>query len=401
MREGFFPESTLLARESVSVVPKCGACGLFKTCNSPKMEVDGHGKRKILIVGEAPGKDEDLEGKPFVGKTGQYLESTLRRHGIVMRRDCWITNALICRPPKNKILKENEKVAYCRPNVMNAIKKYRPRMILAVGNIAVKSLIGHIWKENTGPLTRWVGWKIPSQELNTWIFPIWHPSYIMREQERNPAAAFWFDKQIKRFSRLEGRPWKEIPDYESQIELIRDPVEAARIIRKFIKKGGLAAFDYETNMLKPDSSRFQVLCCSICWEGKRTIVFPWTRDVVPAMKEFILSNRIRKIASNIKYEDRVSRRVFGEDVVGWEWCTMNSAHVLDCRKGITSVKFQAFVRLGVGAYDSFIDPFKKAKDSNSLNRLKEVKEEQLWTYCGMDSLLEFLVYELQLKEMTR
>src|SRR5688572_528647 len=87
-------------------IPKCGACGLLKGCKSPKMPVSGKGAKGILIIGEAPGRDEDIQGRPFVGATGEKLETTLRKLGVEMRRDCWLTNALICRPKANVIEKE-------------------------------------------------------------------------------------------------------------------------------------------------------------------------------------------------------------------------------------------------------------------------------------------------------
>src|SRR5262245_43419820 len=81
--------------------PRCGLCGLLNKCQSPKMEVYGKGKNGILIVGEAPGANEDEQGIPFVGKAGRYLRGILHGLDVNMRNDCWLTNSLICRPPNN------------------------------------------------------------------------------------------------------------------------------------------------------------------------------------------------------------------------------------------------------------------------------------------------------------
>src|SRR6516225_6965990 len=74
---GFFKASTLYRKAPLAMVPRCGACGLHETCKSPKMRPTGEGRRKILIVGEAPGKTEDEENRQFCGKTGERLERKL------------------------------------------------------------------------------------------------------------------------------------------------------------------------------------------------------------------------------------------------------------------------------------------------------------------------------------
>jgi uracil-DNA glycosylase family 4 len=175
MPKGFFTKSQLASKAPVSRIPHCGSCGLFRQCKSPKMPVSGKGRKQILLVGEAPGKNEDLEGKQFVGKTGQLLERSLRSVGIDMRRDCWLTNALICRPPNNAKPSHKE-IGYCRANLINTIEKLKPEIIIPIGDAAVESLMTWLWKDKIGSIGRWVGWNIPHQKLNAWICHIWHPS---------------------------------------------------------------------------------------------------------------------------------------------------------------------------------------------------------------------------------
>src|SRR5437879_5510271 len=104
MTKGFFAALDVVENKApASLIPKCGACGLFKTCQSPKMPPSGKGRKRILICSEAPGRNEDEQGIHFVGKAGQFLEECLEECEINFRKDCWITNAIICRPPKNKL----------------------------------------------------------------------------------------------------------------------------------------------------------------------------------------------------------------------------------------------------------------------------------------------------------
>ena len=87
----FFQESSILEltqKKVESLVPKCGVCRLYKSCQSPKMKPYGKGRKGILILGEAPGKEEDKRGKPFVGPFGRFLKDHLEMVGIDMDRDC-------------------------------------------------------------------------------------------------------------------------------------------------------------------------------------------------------------------------------------------------------------------------------------------------------------------------
>ena len=76
---GFFTTSRIGLKVSESLVPQCGRCGLLDGCESPKMPVAGQGRKRIMVVGEAPGFNEDKQGIPFVGKAGQRLMRTLTK----------------------------------------------------------------------------------------------------------------------------------------------------------------------------------------------------------------------------------------------------------------------------------------------------------------------------------
>jgi DNA polymerase len=391
MPRGFFHGSSILKEKDVdSLVPKCGACGLNKGCGSPKMPVTGEGRRKVLVVAEAPGKEEDLHGTQLIGPAGQELRKYLRKVGVDLDRDCWKTNALICRPPKNRTPTDSE-IEYCRPNLIGTVKELKPEVVVLLGGAAVNSLIGSMWKRDVGAVSRWVGWTIPDQTYNCWICPTYHSSYIAREE--NEVLSLWFSRHLEAAFSLEDRPWNETPDYTKQVELIFDEEKAAEVIHYMRDFCGIAAFDYETTALKPDVENAQIVCCSIAWgfeDVTRCISFPVGEISSKALSEFIKSP-IPKIASNMKFEDRWTRKLFGHGVRNWRWDTMQAAHVLDNRPGITSLKFQAFVLLGFPSYDEYVTPFLDGS-SVTVNRvLSEIRIDQLLLYCGLDSLLEVKV----------
>lgn len=394
MPKGFFHASTLLASKAPqSRIPKCGACGLYKTCKSPKMEPTGKGKREILVVGEAPGVEEDEKGKQFVGKDGQTLRDKFEDVGIDLRRDCWVTNALICRPPNN-VISDRRMIDYCRPNLIKTVEELKPKVIILLGGAAVHSLIGWLWKEDPGPIGSWVGWNIPNQRLNAWICPNWHPSYLNRMQD--DVMELWFDRYLATAIEKTERPWVTVPDYRSQIKRVLDPEKAAKEIRTFTVSGKPVAFDYETNMKKPDSAQARIVSCSIS-NGSRTIAYPWLGAAIEETR-ILLHSKIPKIGSNIKFEDRWTRRMFGAPVKNWQWDTMNAAHVIDNRPKITGLKFQSFVLLGTDSYDDHIKPLLKTNNDKQVNQvLKEIDLNQLLTYNGLDSLLEYHVAQVQMK----
>jgi uracil-DNA glycosylase len=398
MADGFFSLGDVLqVRKPLPLLPKCGECGLYRTCKSKKMVPFGKGRRKILIVGEAPGHTEDEVGRPFVGKAGQYLRQRLRKFGINPDTDCLITNALICRPIDNKIT-DQRMIEYCRPNLLKTLQEFDPNVVILLGGPAHKSLLGHLWKENVGAVTRWVGWKIPCQRYNCWVCPTYHPSYLMRQD--NVVLDRMFEQHLEAALELaDNKPWKQIPDYKSKVTVEYDPHTAAKLVRRVIKEGKPTAFDYETSALKPDGPNARIVCCSVS-NGAVTVAYPWQGEAITATKELIVSD-VPKIASNMKFEDRWTWKHLKCQVNNWDWDTMLAAHVLDNRPEITSIKFQAFVRLGVEPYNDHIAPYLESKEpgGNSLNRIKEVDMNDLLVYCGLDSLLEWKVAKAQKEEM--
>lgn len=132
--------------------------------------------------------------------------------------------------------------------------------------------------------------------------------------------------------------------------------------------------------------------------GRDTVAFPWQGPVIPAFKEFLVSNT-PKIGANLKFEHRWCKRRLGVDVRNWVWDTVTNAHILDNRRGVTSVKFQAFVLLGAESYDSQMKAYMNSQGSNSPNRLKSAPLDKLLLYCGKDSLLEYEIFRIQSKQL--
>jgi len=154
----------------------CIKCALSK--NRMKI-VHGAGSRKsrIILVGEAPGEQEDLTGIPFIGRAGKFLDSALSENGLT-RNDVFITNVVRCRPPGNRKPKDEE-IEECLPHLIEELESIRPKVALAMGAVATKALTG-----NDERLSDIVGRKIEicCDDIIVTVIPCYHPSAAMRNQ---------------------------------------------------------------------------------------------------------------------------------------------------------------------------------------------------------------------------
>jgi DNA polymerase len=137
--------------------------------------VFGVGKRdaELLVIGEAPGADEDRQGEPFVGRAGQLLNAMLHAIGFA-RGDVYIANILKCRPPGNRDPKPEE-AACCTPYLERQIALIAPRVILAVGRIAAQWLL-----QSDAPIGRLRGQLFRYGASRTPLVVTYHPAYLLR-----------------------------------------------------------------------------------------------------------------------------------------------------------------------------------------------------------------------------
>ncbi len=148
-----------------------------------------------LFVGEAPGREEDRLGEPFVGRAGQLLDAMLAAAGH-SRQEVYIANILKSRPPNNRD-PEPEEIAACLPWLRRQIELVRPRVMMLVGRIAAQTLL-----ETTSPLGRLRGQVHQVPELGIPAVVTYHPAYLLRSPQQKPKA--WADLCLA-LDVLEGR----------------------------------------------------------------------------------------------------------------------------------------------------------------------------------------------------
>jgi DNA polymerase len=152
-------------------VAGCQAC---KLCTNRRNTVFGVGDEQAdwLIVGEAPGENEDLQGEPFVGQAGKLLDNMLRALQLDRRNKVFVTNVLKCRPPGNRN-PEPEEVAQCEPYLRRQVELLQPKIILAMGRFAVQSLL-----QTTEPIGKLRGRAHAYQGVP--VVVTYHPAYLLR-----------------------------------------------------------------------------------------------------------------------------------------------------------------------------------------------------------------------------
>ena len=152
----------------------------------------GNPQAKMMIIGEAPGTEEDRQGKPFVGRSGQLLDQILQSVQLDPEQEVFITNAVFRLPPGDdgKPLRKptTEEIVYYNPYLLEIIRLVDPLVMLLTGNVATESLL-----EKTG-ITKLRGQWFPWQ--GRWAMPIFHPAYLLRNPSREPGspkALMWQD----------------------------------------------------------------------------------------------------------------------------------------------------------------------------------------------------------------
>lgn len=378
----------------------CASCGLYRFALSPRMEPFGNFRKGILNVGEAPGETEDRKGKQWQGKEGRRLQQEYARLGIDLFEDCLNINAINCRPTDKKGNNREptpEEIISCRPRVLKIIAERRPRVIVALGNVAINCLLGHRWRKDLGGITKWRGWTIPDRDFNAWLCPVWHPSFVERSDGKETETIWRQD--LKRAVSMWDQPLPKWTDEKSQVEIIDSPDQ----LNPFPE---LVSFDFETTGLKPHGPGHQIVCAAVAYDEQSVQVFmmPRTRRKQQRFLELLKSPDVGKMAHNMKFEETWSRVRLRQPVQNWTWDSMQAAHVLDNRQGITGLKFQAYVHFGIVDYDSEVEPYLRGSDpknANSMNKIldlasSEQGRQKLLTYCGLDALYE---YKLAMTQM--
>ena len=180
----------------------CNGCALASTRNNIVFSDGNASTARIVLIGEAPGEMEDETGRPFVGRAGQLLTQFLTEAGISRDEDLYIINTVKCRPPENRDPLPEEKAA-CWEYLNAQIETLKPRIILLCGRVAVQSFI-----DTKLGITKLRGKWFEGPNFSK-MMPIFHPSYLLRNDSRakgSPKWLMWQDiKEVRRvYDQMQG-----------------------------------------------------------------------------------------------------------------------------------------------------------------------------------------------------
>lgn len=359
----------------------------------------------VMIILEAPGFYEDKKGTPTVGKTGDKLSNFILKAGFDTSK-VYITNAVKCRPPKNRKPSVKE-VTVCSDHLDYEIRRINPKVVMLLGNSALKSFNLH----NQGGIFKIKG-EVFKKQFPGWkdgpeftVIPSFHPAFFLHRQdpqvEKRTLDHYILAANISKG--LPPRKYKKTP-----FKVIRN-IEQVRWLVDQIKESGTCAFDTESR--SKEWWREPLICFSFSWGENQAAVLPvynhtqvtnslgWNltpfwgtrkdrppfKVIANILKEEIFENpNIRKAAHNLKYDWLVLRKWVGSELKGDLFDTMILHHILN-EKRPHDLEYLADIETGCGDYSS--------RKNDIVGRGKELRQyfdmvpdHLLWPYASMDAL---------------
>ncbi len=365
----------------------CTDCVLHKKskCNN----LPGHGSMSsgVMLLGEAPGAEEEREGKPFVGQSGNVLDRVLSDIGVD-RSTLFISNAVRCRPPKNREPKVPE-IKACRKHLEEEVERLKPRVIVPLGNSAFKAVAkgGSIGKYRGQQLVSTIG------SHSFMAIPTYHPAAILRDWSLYNHLRNDIQKAIV----VASDPNFKVPSFEGcKYEVYHTP-ELVKKLLDWIRETytDYITFDLETNGL--DYRTKEILCISLSHMEKGGFVIPLIgkelrrlrsdesqRELLAILKEFFESG-LPFVAQNGTFDRLFLREALGIKVDKFSICTMHLHHLVDEAKD-HSLEFLISAYTDMPAYkDMVLDSLPpKFRGKKTLDYSK-APENLLWEYAAADA----------------
>lgn len=372
----------------------CIKCKLHST---RKNIVWGEGPRnaEIVLLGEAPGQDEDYLGKPFVGRAGKLLDKILKEAGFD-RKEIFIDNVCKCRPTitYNDTIENRppsaEEIEACSSYFEETINNIKPKIIIAAGNTPLKYLLSN----RAVNISKKRGQFIWSNKYQCYIVPVFHPAAILRKFEYYPITVDDF-KKIQSF--LKGEI-KKLPtsyyflDTKSKIESFFTDLSSQKVF----------SFDIETDNL--DFLKSKIICMSFSWKEGEGYVLPilkedctsfWDNDtysfIFDNLKNIFKTDAI-KCYHNGKF-DSLFLKNHGIEIYPPTFDTMLAHHLLDENaEGMHGLKSLAWIYTDMGGYEQNLEDYKKI---HKLGKgMSNIPYSILYNYAAADADCTFRLYKI-------
>ena len=362
---------------------KCEECPLYE--DGQFVPSNGPAKAKLAIVGEAPGVNEAKYGRPFVGESGQLLNSVLKHYDI-SRKEVFLTNAALCRDSSGATPTASALQA-CRPRLMGELREREPQDIVALGNSAAQSILG----TKTGITSLRVGQGHTNEDElpNVRVLPTFHPAACLRQPDFFPSLVTDFGK-LKGFTGI----W-----YEPKWKAYEAPEEALAALAELQQIQGPVVVDIESGIEKDVSfehpNRHTLLCVGLGYQRGKIVVIGETalRDerVIEALALYLTTHPMK--GQNLKFDNKglwaklhVALTVYAD--------TMLKSYCRDERQRVHSLGYLGIEMLGTPDWKHALDKYKKPKDSYAV-----IPRPILYQYNAWDVHVTDLVDEVLTKEL--
>lgn len=359
----------------------CDTCLLKESIHSPMMDGYGPMNARIVLIGEAPGEEEDAMGRPWVGTAGRLLRRVWKEILGFELDEIFLTNTVRCKPPNNR----TPRLAECRrcwPHVEAELADVKPELVIVAGNPAMHTI------GIKGKITVNGGKVYPSKSPNyKAIIPIIHPSAVCRNS-RNMVHLRSGLEAVRQY--LEEGHALDLGTYtvlEHEDEITQFLSELAQ------HKHSHFVCDIETNGLNAFDEAPRIKCISFSTEPRAATTIP-TEGFNPEFMAFLMQElkkiledpQIKKSGQSIAFERRWLKQVWGIDLKGIYWDTKIGAFELD-KLHSTGLKNQAW-KVGMGGYERMLP-----------DKVEKCEGKVLFEYCAMDSDAEHRLIDLQQKAM--
>ena len=303
----------------------CDFCNKNKGINSPNMQPTGVNNPYFYILGWCPGEMEDKQGEPFVGKSGKYLRKilndvfTIREVKNKFRFNNCVRCRLLTNEGKNKKPTENDLV-FCRKSIEDDIKKSNPKVVIGLGDVPF------FWfTRRKDKISLWRGRHIPVgiDEWKGYLYPTFHPSYPVREEERYGynEIRHCFEMDYNRLNTLyKSGVFEEcylVSNKEDIFEGVKtfDSISKDELCEELADFANYAtiAIDIENRPLRPYYDDAKIISIGIS-NGVRTISFPYRNEFRDIVKTFLLESKL-KICHNLQHELEWFLKFFGPEVL--------------------------------------------------------------------------------------
>jgi uracil-DNA glycosylase family 4 len=356
----------------------CQKCGMWKTSNTIRMIGRGDQNSKLLLLGEAPGFEENKAGMPFVGASGKMLQYYLDQIGI----SCFIGNAIKCWPTDesggNRTPTPKE-IDYCRAFTLEIINEIKPRVIVTLGRIALQQLvkIGLSMESARGK-------KIYIPELDAIVIPTYHPAYLMRVNDNLLLQHFVNDLVLA----------KQTIDLPSQRKMkatprtLSDPLEIQKYLEELVEVPSFA-FDLETQGFNHRDDRITDI--SFCHTVGQGVHIQWGHILeFEDLFRKVMSSNNEKIAHNFSFElsflmqlgFKVNKPLFDTMLA---YHTLNMSSEGDVGNSLYKLETLSWIMSSEGGYKDILSSFGGIGEYQSKEEVKEI-QGQLWNPDDFESI---------------